>query len=134
MMKRITMPIVTMLLVLGAYGVTFLAPAQLKAQSSKDSVCVGAGVVQPGSTGCTTPTGTNDADKIIKTGLNVFSAIAGIIAVVMMMIAGLKYMTSGGDAGKVASAQNTVLYAAIGIVIVVLAQVIVKFVVGRFTT
>ena len=50
----------------------------------------------------------------------------------MIMVGGLKYMTSQGDSANVASAKNTILYAVIGLVVVALAQVIVKFVLDRF--
>ena len=45
-----------------------------------------------------------------------------------VIIGGLKYITSGGDSGNVTGAKNTILYAVIGLIIVVLAQVIVRFV------
>lgn len=113
-----------------------LSPVTTMAIDSKSAVCEGAGLVNDVNTGCTTPVGspTSTVESTVKTGLNIFSAVTGIIAVVMIMIAGVKYMTSGGDPGKTASAQNTILYAGVGIVVVVLAQVIVKFVLARFTT
>jgi hypothetical protein len=68
----------------------------------------------------------------IETAINIFSIIVGIIAVVMIIIGGVKYITSGGDAGNVTGAKNTILYAIIGLVIVALSQVIVQFVLGSF--
>jgi hypothetical protein len=47
----------------------------------------------------------------------------------MIIIAGFKYITSGGDTNKVASAKSTLTYAIIGIVVVALAQLIVHFVI-----
>jgi hypothetical protein len=49
----------------------------------------------------------------------------------MVIYGGFKYITSGGDSGKVTSAKNTIVYAAIGLVVVALAQFIVKFVLGK---
>ncbi len=68
----------------------------------------------------------------VKLGLNLFSAIVGIISVVMIIIGGIRYITSGGDSSKVSAAQNTVLYAVIGLVVVALAQIIVQFVLKKF--
>ncbi len=68
----------------------------------------------------------------IATAINIFSVIVGVIAVVMIIIGGVKYITSGGDAGNVTGAKNTILYAIIGLVIVALSQVIVQFVLGSF--
>jgi hypothetical protein len=49
----------------------------------------------------------------------------------MIVLSGFKYITSGGDANKVSSAKSSLVYAIIGLVIVVLAQVIVHFVIIR---
>jgi hypothetical protein len=54
-------------------------------------------------------------------------------AIIMIVVGGLKYVTSQGDSSGVASAKNTIIYAVIGIIIVTLAQVIVRFVVARST-
>ena len=54
----------------------------------------------------------------------------GIIAVIMLIIGGIRYVTSGGDAKKVTDAKNTVLYAIIGLIISFLAFAIVNFVIS----
>jgi hypothetical protein len=69
----------------------------------------------------------------ITQAINIFSVIVGVIAVVMIIIGGVKYITSGGDAGNVTGAKNTILYAIIGLVVVALSQVIVQFVLGSFS-
>lgn len=79
------------------------------------------------------PTGGKGLNATIKQGIDIFSAILGIIAVVMIMIAGYKYITSSGDSTKVSSAKNTLVYAVIGLIIVALSQTIVKYVVGKLT-
>ena len=108
------------------------APASALFEESKQQACKGLSFDDAGA--CADPaTTTNNANKVIRTAINIFSAIIGIIAVVMMMIGGLKYMTSQGDSSQVNSAKNTILYAAIGIVVAALAQVIARFVVARFT-
>ncbi len=61
---------------------------------------------------------------------NVVLYIVGIIAVIMLIIGGIKYVVSGGDAKKVTDAKNTVLYAIIGLVICFLAFAIVNFVIS----
>jgi hypothetical protein len=78
---------------------------------------------------------TADADEqfnnIITQVINIFSIIVGVIAVIMIIYGGFRYITSGGDSGKVGDAKNTILYAIIGLVLVALAQFIVKFVLNR---
>lgn len=67
---------------------------------------------------------------IFKQITNTMLYIIGIIAVVMLIIGGIRYVTSGGDAKKVTDAKNTVLYAIIGLVIAFLAYAIVNFVIS----
>lgn len=66
---------------------------------------------------------------IFKQITNVVLYIVGVIAVIMLIIGGIKYVVSGGDAKKVTDAKNTVLYAIIGLIIAFLAFAIVNFVI-----
>lgn len=66
---------------------------------------------------------------VFKQITNTILYIVGIIAVVMLIIGGIKYLLSGGDSKKVTDAKNTVLYAIIGLVIAFLAYAIVNFVI-----
>jgi hypothetical protein len=68
---------------------------------------------------------------VIAAVISILSLAIGIIAVIMIIIAGFKYVTSGGDANRVSSAKNTLLYAIVGIVIAALAQIIVKYVLDQ---
>jgi len=76
-------------------------------------------------------TGTTKVSDAIKKVVNIFSAIIGIVAVIMIIYGGFKYISSGGDSGNVTSAKNTIIYAVIGLIIVAMAQFIVQFVLGR---
>ena len=67
---------------------------------------------------------------VFKKVTNTILYIVGIIAVIMLIIGGIRYVTSGGDAKKVTDAKNTVLYAIIGLVISLLAFAIVNFVIS----
>lgn len=71
---------------------------------------------------------------VFKQVTNVILYIVGIIAVIMLIIGGIKYVISGGDAKKVTDAKNTVLYAIIGLVIAFLAFAIVNFVISALPT
>lgn len=72
-------------------------------------------------------------NDILHSVINLFSLVVGIVSVIMIIFGGLKYITSGGDSGNVGNAKNTILYAIIGIVIVALAQFIVRFVLTKVT-
>lgn len=63
---------------------------------------------------------------------NVLLFIIGAVAVIMLIIGGLKYVISGGDATKVQSAKNTILYALVGVVVAILAYAVVNFVISSF--
>lgn len=68
---------------------------------------------------------------IFGTIINILLFLIGAISVVMIVFAGFQYATSGGDAGKVTSAKNTILYAVIGIVVALLAYAIIRFVTNQ---
>lgn len=70
-------------------------------------------------------------NKLITQIINVLSVIIGIVAVIMIIWGGFKFITSSGDSGNVSSAKNTVIYAIVGLIIVALAQVIVRFVLNK---
>ena len=97
--------------------------------TSKSKICEGAGLII-GTNDCKTDGGPT-VDKVIRTAINFFSIIVGLISVVMIIISGVKFVTSGGSTEKVASAKNTIIYAVIGLIIVAFAQIIVQFVLSK---
>ena len=52
----------------------------------------------------------------------------------MIIVGGFRYITSGGNDTSVTSAKNTILYAIIGLVVVALAQLIVRFTLSKLTS
>lgn len=71
----------------------------------------------------------DDFKDAITNIVNGIIAVLGVVAVVVIVIGGVLYMTSAGDPGKVKRAKDTILYAAIGLIICVLSFAIVNFVV-----
>lgn len=122
-------------------AVPLAVPAVVSAQTNLQN-CVSQGSGLDGSLGsgdCTQATsqqanGSANLTSTFKFIVNVFSVIVGVIAVVMIIWGGLRYITSGGDSGKITSAKNTIIYAVIGLVVVALAQFIVQFVIGKAST
>jgi hypothetical protein len=101
----------------------------------QNSLCGGTSLSTKSTTCAESTTAANTTiDGIIATVINLFSLVVGVVAVIMIIIGGLKYITSGGDSGNVTGAKNTILYAVIGLVVVALAQIIVRFVLNRATT
>lgn len=70
-------------------------------------------------------------DDLITTAINIFSVIVGIIAVVMLIYGGLRYITSAGDSGRLTGAKQTIIYAIIGLIIVAFAQFVARFIVSK---
>lgn len=70
----------------------------------------------------------DNLETLIARVINIFSVIIGVVAVIMLIYGGFRYITSAGNDAGVQAAKNTIIYAIIGLVVVALAQVIVKFV------
>ena len=63
--------------------------------------------------------------------INIMLYALGAIAVIMIVIGGIRYTTSNGDSNGIQSAKNTILYAVAGLVVAILAYAIVNFVVSN---
>jgi heme/copper-type cytochrome/quinol oxidase subunit 2 len=72
--------------------------------------------------------GEGKLNKTIAMLINVFSVVVGIVAVIMIIYGGFRFITSGGDANATKNARNTILFAIVGIVVVLISQAIVQFV------
>jgi hypothetical protein len=109
-------------------GLNSALPAMALADTSKSTVCTALG----SDANCTTdPHGSTNLNSVIKTIVNILSWVVGIVAVIMIIIAGFRYVTAGGDSSNVASAKNTLIYAIVGLVVAASAQIIVHFVLNQ---
>ena len=72
------------------------------------------------------------ADVVVHNVLNIAYFLMGIIAVIVIIVSGITYATSGGNAASVTKAKNQILYAVIGIVVVITAYAITNFILSRF--
>ncbi len=66
--------------------------------------------------------------NIIKDTLNTVIALAGVVCVVMMIVAGYSYITAAGDENKVKKASQTLTWAIVGLVVCFVAIVLVNFI------
>lgn len=112
-------------------------PAAVYAQSEiEKGLCAGT-QLNANDTSCDPANDTEANDRInniLRTIIHLFSLVVGIVSVIMIIIGGFKYITSGGNDSNVAGAKNTIVYAIIGLVVVALAQFIVRFVLSKVTT
>jgi cytochrome bd-type quinol oxidase subunit 2 len=112
-------------------GASELSPATAFAITpAANEACQGVGLAT--GSGCS-DNGTQ-VSSTLNTFINIFSAIVGIVAVIMIIIAGLQFITSGGNAQNVTKARSSLLYAIVGLIVVVSAQLIVHFVITQATT
>ncbi len=114
------------------------APVAVRAQDIDNNLKCGAELkFAQGEAGEVCTLDTEDAgaavDNIVENVINILSLVVGVAAVIMIIVGGLRYITSNGDSGQVGNAKNTILYAVVGLVVVALAQIIVRFIVGRAT-
>ena len=99
------------------------------ASQSQTDAC--AGLTQlDSSTDCSSD-GNGGVDHLLAVVIDILSLVVGVIAVIMVIVGGLKFITSNGDSGNTASARNTIIYALVGLVIVALAQGLVHFVLEK---
>lgn len=75
---------------------------------------------------------TGSATDVLKNALNTFYFLTGAVAVIVIIWAGIQYATSAGNASGLTKAKNTLIYAIIGLVVVVCAFAITNFVMGKF--
>lgn len=87
--------------------------------------------IDPGDIGYN-PSITDASNATIANIMNVVYGIAGIVAVIVIVVAGFIFVTSRGDANQIARAKSAILYAVIGLVVVVMAFAITQFILGRF--
>ena len=99
-------------------------------EADKEAACAG---LNAAGTSCNDVNAESEVSNLVITVVDILSLIVGAASVVMLIIGGFRYVISGGDANSISSAKNTVLYAIVGLVIVALAQFIVRFVLNRVT-
>ncbi len=75
---------------------------------------------------------TDSAENIVKNIINMMLLILGMIAVIMIIIGGIRYTTSNGDQNGIKAAKDTILYSVVGLVVAILAFAIVNFVLEAF--
>ncbi len=72
--------------------------------------------------------------ELAKTFLNFFLGFLGFLAVIMIIYGGILYVTAGGEQDKVDKGKKIIMYAIVGIVIILLSFAIVSTVLGGLGT
>ncbi len=125
---------ISIILALVFFGLALVSPAGALAACNPSSTVEALQCGANDSAGV--PNAANPGNRLndtVKNIINILTSAVGVISVVMIVVGGFKYITSGGSSDKVSSAKSTIIYAVIGIVVAVLAQLIVKFALKQAT-
>lgn len=122
-MKKIRLFLATFALVVGV-GASVLMPQSVGAVNVFDQ-CSG----NADSSVCKSQG--DNAQSMIKNVINLLLYVLGVIAVIMIIVGGIRYTTSNGDSSAIKSAKDTILYSVVGLVVAILSFAIVNFVVTR---
>ena len=129
-MKKVVLNVIAaVLMVLGLSGIATISPAYAKV------ICAD-GTQQDSITECTEWSDSKGIAKndnlmsTLTTIINVVVGVVGFVAVAMIVMGGISFATSQGDASKTTKARNTILYGVVGLVVALLAFAIVNFVLG----
>lgn len=131
-MKRL---LASLVVLAGMFG---LLPMTSAAQTL-DQSCTGAGA---NSTFCTGVKGgqsqTSNSfygkDGILSKVANILAVIAGFAAVIAIIVAGIQFILAEGDSGKVRESRNTIIYAIVGLFVILLARSIIAFVLNNWVS
>lgn len=69
-------------------------------------------------------------DGLIMDITNVVAFVAGAAAVIIIVLAGLRMVTSSGSSEDIAGARRALIYAVVGLIVISLARIIVGFVIS----
>lgn len=69
-------------------------------------------------------------DGVFSVVANTLIFLVGAVAVIFLIVGGLRYVVSNGDPKNVEAAKNTILYAIVGIVVAVISFALVQFVIN----
>jgi fumarate reductase subunit D len=72
--------------------------------------------------------GTTDADLLVRNAIDFVTKIIASLAVLMIVVSGILYITSGGDQQRTEMAKKWLIFSIVGLVVALLAYVIVIFV------
>lgn len=65
--------------------------------------------------------------------INIISAVAGFVAVIMIVISGFQMITSNGNPEKISDARNIIIYSSVGIVVIAIARLIILFITNKIS-
>ncbi len=74
-----------------------------------------------------------DVPTIVSNVIKIIMGLSATVMLVVIIITGIKFLTSGGDSGKTKQALNTIKNASIGIILIVAAYSLSQFIINNIT-
>jgi hypothetical protein len=68
---------------------------------------------------------------VLQTTVNVLALISAISAVIIIVISGIAFATSGGNPDRAKTARGMIIYSLVGLVVIALAWTLISFVIGK---
>lgn len=84
--------------------------------------------VQYGVTKTETEAGGLTMQQVINTVIGTMLFIVGLLAVIMLIYGGIRYVTSHGDKAQVTAAKETIMYAVVGLVVAIAAFAVIHWI------
>jgi hypothetical protein len=126
--RRLLSALALSLLVCGTVAVTpalasgIFTGVDCSGAASKSAVCKDKGSTENPVTG---------DNGLLSKITNIVAAVAGAAAVILILVSGIRFITAGGDANQASSARRTLIYALVGLVVIVLARAIIALVISK---
>lgn len=125
-MRRVCL-LLSLLVLLGG----LMAPVPALAAGAAD-VCTGGAASE--SAFCkdqTTENPLTGPNGVLLKVVQLIAVLAGIAAIIVIVVSGLQFVLSSGDPAKTQAAKSTLVYALVGLVVIALSGTIVSFVLSR---
>lgn len=126
-MKKITMIIAAMAIIFGGL-LSFSVPALATDYGTIDSTSLGL------EYGAATGLGSTDVRTTVAQIIRVAMGLLGIIAVVIILVGGFKWMTAGGNEEQVGDAKKWIFSGVIGLAIILSAYALASFIINQLVT
>lgn len=98
--------------------------------SAKEEACKGAEVSNSAGDDCGDEAA-KDTQTIIKRVIDILTIVGGIIAVIVIIVNGIRLTLSSGDSSRVNTARSGIIMAIVGLIIIAIAQALVKFIINK---
>ena len=73
-----------------------------------------------------------DIGLFISNIVRILIALSGSLAVIVLMVASIYYITAMGDPGRIKRAKDIILYTMVGLVLIIMSYAIITYIAGEF--